>query len=101
MIVTLRRMENGLPRGRWLEADMFERLVRQVAPLDMGGWRMDEVERATSALGWELMEPKGGVSRTRRRFALRKGPSVGYGTVLADASDPQQALKLNVRVVDM
>ncbi|GAA0946247.1 hypothetical protein GCM10009550_20720 [Actinocorallia libanotica] len=99
MIVTLRRMENELPRGRWLEADAFERLVRQTVPLDMGGWRMGEVEHAVSALGWELGELEEDISL--RWFAPRKGPWGGYGSVHADASDPGQALKLNVRVVDL
>lgn len=83
---------------------MFERLVRQSASLDMGGWRVDEVERATSALGWELMRPReyrGRVIPHFRQFAPHRGPEFGGGIVLADVSDPGQALRLSVGVVDL
>ncbi len=60
---------------------MFENLVRKVAPLDMGGWRMNEVERATSALGWELMEPEELNGRVRQkrpcRASLVRGLTIG------------------------
>ncbi|MEU4177796.1 hypothetical protein [Streptomyces sp. NPDC026589] len=94
-------MENMIPRGSWLDDDIFRKLVREVTPLRFGSWSLSEFEHATSELGWELREPKEVVGQVRRRFAPRKGPRCGYGTVIADASAPGQVRKLNVRVVDM
>ncbi len=94
-------MENMIPRGNWLDDDIFRTFVREVAPLHFGSWSLADVERATSALGWELREPKEVAGQVWRRFAPRKGPSAGYGTLIADASEPEQLLKLNVRVVDL
>ncbi|MFD3815387.1 hypothetical protein ACFWRZ_10000 [Streptomyces rubiginosohelvolus] len=94
-------MENMIPRGNWLDDDIFRTFVREVAPLHFGSWSLADVERTTSALGWELREPKEVAGQVRRRFAPRKGPSAGYGTLIADASEPEQLRKLNVRVVDL
>ncbi|MFD4239092.1 hypothetical protein [Streptomyces sp. NPDC058542] len=94
-------MDNRIPRGGWLDDDIFRELVREVTPLRFGSWSLADFEHATSALGWELREPKEVVGRVRRRFAPRKGPRSGYGTVIADASAPDQVRKLNVRVIDM
>lgn len=94
-------MENTIPRGNWLDDDTFRELVREVTPLRFGSWSLSEFEQATSELGWELREPKEVVGRVWRRFAPRKGPWGGYGTVIADASEPDQVRKLNVRVVDL
>lgn len=90
-----------IPRGSWLDDDIFRELVREVVPLRFGSWSLSDFEHATSELGWELGEPKEVVGRVWRRFAPRKGPRSGYGTVIADASAPDQVRKLNVRVVDM
>ncbi|MFD6203242.1 TY-Chap domain-containing protein [Streptomyces rubiginosohelvolus] len=94
-------MENMIPRGNWLDDDIFRTFVREVAPLHFGSWSLTDVERATSALGWELRDPKEVAGQVWRRFAPRKGPSAGYGTLIADASEPEQLRKLNVRVVDL
>ncbi|MFH9299326.1 TY-Chap domain-containing protein [Streptomyces sp. NPDC017520] len=94
-------MENMIPRGSWLDDDTFRRLVREVTPLRFGSWSLADFEHATSELGWELREPKEVVGQVWRRFAPRKGPWGGYGTVIADASAPEQVRKLNVRVVDL
>ncbi|MFI1245753.1 TY-Chap domain-containing protein [Streptomyces anulatus] len=94
-------MENKIPRGNWLDDDTFRELVREVTPLRFGSWSLSEFEHATSELGWELREPKEIGSRVWRRFAPRKGPWGGYGTVISDASEPEQVRKLNVRVVDL
>ncbi|MFJ9107229.1 TY-Chap domain-containing protein [Streptomyces sp. NPDC102283] len=94
-------MENMIPRGRWLDDDIFRKLVREVTPLRFGSWSLSDFEHATSELGWELREPNEVVGQVWRRFAPRKGPWGGYGTVIADASAPDQVRKLNVRVVDM
>ncbi|MFI5478818.1 TY-Chap domain-containing protein [Streptomyces rubiginosohelvolus] len=94
-------MENMIPRGNWLADDIFRTFVREVAPLHFGSWSLADVERTTSALGWELREPKEVAGQVWRRFAPRKGPSAGYGTLIADASEPEQLRKLNVRVVDL
>ncbi|MFI7089409.1 TY-Chap domain-containing protein [Streptomyces anulatus] len=94
-------MENKIPRGNWLDDDTFRELVREVTPLRFGSWSLPEFEQATSELGWELREPKEIVGQVWRRFAPRKGPWGGYGTVIADASEPEQVRKLNVRVVDL
>ncbi|MGW3581247.1 TY-Chap domain-containing protein [Streptomyces rubiginosohelvolus] len=94
-------MENMIPRGNWLDDDIFRTFVREVAPLHFGSWSLADVERTTSALGWELREPKEVAGQVWRRFAPRKGPSAGYGTLIADASEPEQLRKLNVRVVDL
>ncbi|WP_097880745.1 TY-Chap domain-containing protein [Streptomyces sp. st140] len=94
-------MENMIPRGNWLDDDIFRTFVREVAPLHFGSWSLTDVERTTSALGWELREPKEVAGQVWRRFAPRKGPSAGYGTLIADASEPEQLRKLNVRVVDL
>ncbi|MEU0097356.1 hypothetical protein [Streptomyces sp. NPDC006267] len=94
-------MENVIPQGRWLETDGFRELVREVAPLRFGSWSLPEFEHATSELGWELQEPKEIAGRVRRRFAPRKGPWGGYGTVIADASEPDQVSRLTVHVVDL
>lgn len=98
---TVCRMDKAVPWGDWLEADAFRELVKQVAPLRPGGWSLPEFVRVTSALGWELRGPREVGGQVRRRFAARKGPSCGYGTVIADASEPEQVRKLNVRVVDL
>lgn len=66
-------------------------------PLRPGSWSLSEPERATSTLGWELRKPKQIVGQVQRSFAPRKGPSGGYGTVITDASEPEQVCKLNVR----
>ncbi|MFH9265330.1 TY-Chap domain-containing protein [Streptomyces sp. NPDC017546] len=94
-------MENMIPRGSWLGDDTFRELVREVIPLRFGSWSLSEFEHATSELGWELREPKEIVGQVWRRFAPRKGPRSGYGTVISDASAPDQVRKLNVRVVDL
>ncbi|MBM7053699.1 TY-Chap domain-containing protein [Streptomyces durocortorensis] len=94
-------MENMIPRGNWLDDDIFHTFVREVTPLDFGSWSLTDVERATSALGWELREPKEVAGQVWRRFAPRKGPSAGYGTLIADVSEPERIRKLNVRVVDL
>ncbi|MGW7588978.1 TY-Chap domain-containing protein [Streptomyces rubiginosohelvolus] len=94
-------MENMIPRGNWLDDDIFRTFVREVAPLHFGSWSLADVERATSVLGWELREPREVTGQVWRRFAPRKGPSAGYGTLIADASEPEQLRKLNVRVVDL
>lgn len=94
-------MDNAIPRGSWLEDDSFRELVKQLAPLELGGWSLPEFERAISALGWELREPREVVGEVRRRFVARKGPWGGYGTVIADASEPEQVRALRVHVVDM
>ncbi|MEU3322633.1 hypothetical protein [Streptomyces sp. NPDC006785] len=94
-------MENMIPRGNWLDDEIFRTFVREVAPLHFGSWSLTDVERTTSALGWELREPKEVAGQVWRRFAPRKGPSAGYGTLIADASEPEQLRKLNVRVVDL
>jgi hypothetical protein len=94
-------MEHMIPQGRWLETDTFRELVREVAPLSLGSWSLSEFGHATSALGWELQEPKEVAGQVWRRFAPRKGPWGGYGTVIADASAPERVRKLNVRVVDL
>ncbi|MFF4477700.1 hypothetical protein ACFY1A_11920 [Streptomyces sp. NPDC001520] len=31
-------MKNAIPRGSWLEADDFRALVKEIAPLRLGGW---------------------------------------------------------------
>lgn len=90
-----------IPQGRWLSTDTFREMVREVVPLHFGSWSLSDFEHATSELGWELREPKEVVGQVWRRFAARKGPRSGYGTVIADASAPDQVRKLNVRVVDM
>ncbi|MEU4921689.1 hypothetical protein AB0G29_20330 [Streptomyces parvus] len=94
-------MENMIPRGNWLADDLFRTFVREVAPLHFGSWSLTDVEHATSSLGWELREPKEVAGQVWRRFAPRKGPSAGYGTLIADASEPERLRKLNVRVVDL
>ncbi|MEU6956198.1 hypothetical protein [Streptomyces sp. NPDC045714] len=94
-------MENTIPRGNWLDDDVFRTLVREVTPLRFGSWSLSDFERATSELGWELRDPKEVVGQVRRRFAPRKGPWGGYGTVVSDASAPEQVRRLNVRVVDL
>ncbi|MFB8214010.1 TY-Chap domain-containing protein [Streptomyces anulatus] len=94
-------MENMIPRGNWLDDDIFRKLVREVTPLRFGSWSLREFEHATSELGWELREPREAAGRVRRRFAPRKGPWGGYGTVISDASEPDRVRKLNVRVVDL
>lgn len=94
-------MENRIPRGSWLDDDIFREQVREVAPLRFGSWTLSDFEHTTSALGWELREPKETGHRVWRRFAPRKGPRGGYGTVISDASAADQVRKLNVRVVDM
>ncbi len=98
---TVCRMENTVPRGSWLDDRTFRTFVREVAPLRPGSWSLSEFERATSALGWELREPKEVAGQIWRRFAARKGPSAGYGTLIGDASEPEQVRRLNVRVVDL
>lgn len=90
-----------IPRGNWLDDGTFRELVREVTPLHFGSWSLPEFVQATSELGWELREPKEVVGQVWRRFAPRKGPWGGYGTVIADASEPDQVRKLNVRVVDL
>ncbi|MEU3706762.1 hypothetical protein AB0E82_31240 [Streptomyces anulatus] len=94
-------MDKMIPRGNWLDDDTFRELVREVTPLRFGSWSLSEFEHATSELGWELREPKEVVGQVWRRFAPRKGPWGGYGTVIADASEPDQVRRLNVRVVDL
>ncbi|MFI1531333.1 DUF6301 family protein [Streptomyces griseus] len=94
-------MENSIPRGRWLDDDIFREQVREVAPLRFGSWSLSDFEHTTSALGWELREPKEIGDRVWRRFTARKGPRGGYGTVISAASAPEQVRKLNVRVVDL
>ncbi|MFH8685455.1 TY-Chap domain-containing protein [Streptomyces anulatus] len=94
-------MDKMIPRGNWLDDDAFRELVREVTPLRFGSWSLSEFEHATSELGWELREPKEVVGQVWRRFAPRKGPWGGYGTVIADASEPDQVRRLNVRVVDL
>ncbi|MEU0360442.1 TY-Chap domain-containing protein [Streptomyces cyaneofuscatus] len=94
-------MENMVPRGNWLDDDIFRTFVREIAPVRFGSWSLTDVQRATSALGWELREPREVAGRVWHRFAPRKGPSAGYGTLIADASEPDQVRKLNVRVVDL
>ncbi|MFE6915522.1 TY-Chap domain-containing protein [Streptomyces rubiginosohelvolus] len=94
-------MENMIPRGNWLSDDIFRTFVKEVAPLRFGSWSLSEFERTTSALGWELGEPKEIASQVWRRYDARKGPSAGYGTLIADASEPEQVRKLNVRVIDL
>lgn len=37
-IATVCRMKNAIPRGSWLEADDFRALVKEIAPLRLGGW---------------------------------------------------------------
>ncbi|MFJ1802547.1 TY-Chap domain-containing protein [Streptomyces sp. NPDC088180] len=94
-------MENMIPRGSWLDDDIFRKLVREVTPLRFGSWSLSDFEHTTSGLGWELRDPQEVVGQVWRRFAPRKGPWGGYGTVIADASSPDQVRKLNVRVVDL
>ncbi|WP_420037621.1 TY-Chap domain-containing protein [Streptomyces sp. cg28] len=94
-------MENKVPRGSWLDDDIFRAFVREVAPLRPGSWSLSEFARATSALGWEPGEPRDVAGQVWRRFAARKGPSAGYGTLIADASEPEQVRRLDVRVVDL
>lgn len=94
-------MDKTIPRGSWLEADSFRELVREIAPLQLGGWSATEFEDATSTLGWELREPQEVAGRIRRRFAPRKGPWGGYGTVIADPSEPERIRELRVPVVDL
>ncbi|MEU5884097.1 hypothetical protein [Spirillospora sp. NPDC047279] len=94
-------MKNEIPRGDWLDVDIFRELVKQVVHLDLGGWSLAEFERAISAPGWELREPTEVAGQIWRRFVARKGPWGGYATVIADASTPEQVRRLNVRVVDM
>ncbi|MFE6886711.1 hypothetical protein [Streptomyces sp. NPDC057694] len=94
-------MENTIPRGSWLDDDIFRAFVREVAPLRPGSWSLSEFAHATSALGWELREPKEVAGQVWHRFTARKGPSAGYGTLIADASEPEQVRRLDVRVVDL
>ncbi|MFF2777553.1 hypothetical protein ACFVU3_21895 [Streptomyces sp. NPDC058052] len=94
-------MEKTIPRGSWLEADAFRELVREIAPLQVGGWSVAEFERATAVLGWELREPTEVAGQVWRRFAPRKGPWGGYGTVIADPSEPERIRTLRVPVVDL
>ncbi|MDX3065130.1 hypothetical protein ABZV68_05580 [Streptomyces clavifer] len=94
-------MRSMIPRGSWLDDDIFRELVKEIAPLRLGGWSLLEFERATSALGWELREPREVAGQVWRRFLPRKGPWGGYGTVIADASEPEQIRKLRVPVVDL
>ncbi|WP_228990466.1 hypothetical protein [Streptomyces sp. DH8] len=93
--------KNTIPRGRWLDDDDFRTLVKEVAPLRPGSWSLAEVERATSTLGWELGEPRQVGDQVWRVFAPRNGPSCGYGTVIADASAPEQVRRLNFSLVDL
>ncbi|MFE3560441.1 hypothetical protein ACFXKW_37165 [Streptomyces sp. NPDC059193] len=94
-------MKNTIPRGSWLEADAFRKLVQEIAPLRLGGWSLSEFERATSALGWELEGPSEVAGQIWRQFLPRKGPMGGYGTVVADTSQPEQIHTLRIPVVDM
>ncbi|NUV66387.1 MULTISPECIES: hypothetical protein [unclassified Streptomyces] len=94
-------MENMIPRGNWLGDHTFRTFVKEVAPLRFGSWSLAEFEHVTSGLGWELQEPKEVAGQVWRRFPPRKGPSAGYGTLIADASEPERIRKLNVRVVDL
>ncbi|OCC07921.1 TY-Chap domain-containing protein [Streptomyces sp. PTY087I2] len=94
-------MENMIPRGNWLDDDIFRTFVKEVAPLRLSSWSLSEFEHATSALGWELQEPTEVAGQVWRRFAPRKGPSAGYGTLISGASEPERIRKLNVRVVDL
>ncbi|MDQ0986752.1 hypothetical protein [Streptomyces sp. V2I9] len=93
--------KNTIPRGRWLDDDDFRTLVKEVAPLRPGSWSLADVERATSALGWELGKPRKVGDQVWRVFAPRNGPSCGYGTVMADVSAPEQVRRVNFGLVDL
>ncbi|MEU6845607.1 hypothetical protein ABZ930_27405 [Streptomyces sp. NPDC046716] len=94
-------MEHTIPRGNWLDDDIFRACVREVAPLRPGSWSLSEFAHATSALGWQLREPREVAGQVWHRFTARKGPSAGYGTLIADASEPEQVRRLDIRVVDL
>ncbi|MEV1049130.1 hypothetical protein [Streptomyces sp. NPDC049916] len=95
------RTENAIPWGDWLGADDFRLFVRETAPLHPRSWSLPDFEDSTSALGWELREPRQVGKQVWRRFAARKGPRAGYGTVIGDASDPGRVRRLNVRLIDL
>lgn len=94
-------MTNTIPQGRWLEAEAFRELVREIVPLRLGGWSLREFERATSALGWELGEPDDVAGQIRRHFLPGKGPWGGYGSVTTDPAEPERIRELRVSVVDL
>ncbi|MFF8551646.1 hypothetical protein ACF058_02195 [Streptomyces sp. NPDC015501] len=93
--------KNTIPRGRWLDDDVFRTLVKEVVPLRPDSWTLADFARATAGLGWELREPRTVGDRIWHRFAPRNGPSYGYGTLVADASAPERIRSLNVSLVDL
>ncbi|MFE5852685.1 hypothetical protein ACFQ61_05625 [Streptomyces sp. NPDC056500] len=94
-------MKNTIPRGNWLDDDVFRELVREIILLRLGGWSLEEFERAGAVLGWELGEPSEVAGQVWRRFLPRRGPWGGNGTVIAGLSEPGRIHTLRVPVVDL
>ncbi|WP_439679432.1 hypothetical protein [Embleya sp. MST-111070] len=90
---------------RWSAEQRFESLLEQLAPLDLGGWRMAEVSSVLGGLGWRLLAtgPNGGQADPVRgrlegvRWRLDDppgGPRQGVGVVAVDEFDADQAISL-------
>ncbi|WP_424639463.1 hypothetical protein [Embleya sp. AB8] len=88
--------------------DRFRGLVEELAPLDMGGWRMEEVKAALATLGWELLPVEPGNVVDLARGPLPgvgweldrhpRGPRQGIGVVVVDHSRSEQAVRLEVNL---
>ncbi|MFC7220536.1 hypothetical protein ACFQLX_20580 [Streptomyces polyrhachis] len=93
----------------WDSEKRFQRLLDQLTPLDMGGWRLPEVRAALDTLGWRLLPVAPGehppdLARGRRPEVAwtvaghPEGPRQGIGVLTVAPEDPEQVLGLEVNL---
>ncbi|MGW0662930.1 alpha/beta fold hydrolase [Streptodolium elevatio] len=92
----------------WSSEARFRSLVRELAPLDMGGWLLEDVEAALGTLGWALLPvppnqvvdpargPLDGVGWELGRHP--RGPRQGVGVVAAADGAPPRAVRVEVNL---
>ncbi|MDW4917462.1 hypothetical protein [Streptomyces californicus] len=93
----------------WDSETRYRRLLDDLIPLDLGGWRLPEVRAALSTLGWEI-RPVGpgegvpGLARGRRPEVAwvldhpPRGPRQGVGVLTMAADDAEQVLGVEVNL---
>ncbi|MFD7420466.1 hypothetical protein ACFV6M_08465 [Streptomyces californicus] len=93
----------------WDSETRYRRLLDDLIPLDLGGWRLPEVRAALSTLGWKI-RPVGpgegvpGLARGRRPEVAwvldhpPRGPRQGVGVLTMAADDAEQVLGVEVNL---
>jgi hypothetical protein len=92
----------------WSSRKRFRSLLEELVPLDMGGWRVEEVETALGTLGWQLLPVRPGEVVDLARGPLRgvgrqlasppRGPRQGVGVVVVDDFACGQAVGVEVNL---